>query len=81
MTIRTIKTIKQQPNDGYEYHYITSIGPSKMYGENLSDEEYENAHIDHIISDYEEDGYEPIFASCKHKNGSLTMEFYARRKK
>ena len=80
MTKRKLLNIKKQKDDGYEYHQIKSIGPVNMYGKGLTPEEYENKHMDHIISDYEEDGFEIIDAECEYSRGSVVMNFYARRK-
>ena len=80
MTKRKLLNIKKQKDDGYEYHQIKSIGQTKMYGKNLTAEEYENRHMDHIISDYEEDDFEIIDAECEYSRGIVVMNFNARRK-
>ena len=81
MTKRKLLDIKQTTNDGYEYHQIKSFGPADLYGKDLTPEQYENAHLNHIISDYEEDGFEIIEADCEYSNGSVVMNFSARRRK
>ena len=80
MTTKQFLNIKKQPNDGYEYHEITSYGPTSTYGKGLSDEQYENAHINHIVGDYEDDGFECISATCECHGDSLVMKLFARRK-
>ena len=81
MTTKQFTTIKKQPNDGYEYREITSYGPTSTYGKNLSNEEYGNAHTDHIVSDYEDDGFECISAICECHDDLIVMKLRARRKK
>ena len=80
MTKRNLLNVTKQENDGYEYHQIRSIGPASFYGENLKAQEYENKHLDHIIGDYQEDGYEIIDAECEYSNEIAVMNFTARRK-
>ena len=81
MTKRTLKNIIKQENDGYVYKTITSFTSASLYGENLTDEEYENRHMDHLISDYEEDGYEVISAECECVKGMVQVKLYIRIKR
>ena len=80
MTKRKLINYERKENDGYEYHKITSYGPASMYGTNLTNEEYENRHLDHIISDYQEDGFEILTAECELIDDICIMNFVARRK-
>lgn len=81
MTKQQIKNIKQNKYDGYEYSTIRSIGQKSLYGENLSDEEYEKMHVEHIVSDYEEGGYEVISVECEVKGDAIIANLYVRKKK
>lgn len=81
MTKRTLKNIIKQENDGYVYKTITSFTSASLYGENLTDEEYENRHMNHLISDYEEDGYEVISAECEYVKGMVQVKLYVRIKR
>ena len=81
MVKRTIKEITPKPNDGYEYRSITSSGPVSVYRENLSDEICENLHLNHIINDYEKDGYEVIYAERQYKEKQVTANLLMRRGK
>lgn len=81
MTKRSLINYERKPNDGFEYHEITLYGPASMYGKDLSNEEYENRHMDHIIDDYQEDGFEILTAECELIDKTCIMKFLARRRK
>lgn len=81
MTKRSLINYERKPNDGFEYHEVTSYGPASMYGKDLSNEEYENRHMDHIIDDYQEDGFEILTAECELIDKTCIMKFLARRRK
>lgn len=80
MTKRNLINYTRKENDDFEYHEITSFGPASMYGENLTNEEYENRHMDHIIGDYIEDGFEVLTAECELVDKTCIMKFIARRR-
>lgn len=71
--------------EGYDYQVITSVGPKCLYKRKdkkpMCDDEYIVAHENHIVNDYEEEGYEVITVHTSIENNDIKTEILIRKKK
>ena len=71
--------------EGYEYQILTSVGDRNLYQcknrRRLTNEEYCKAHENHIISDYEEEGYEVLLSKTVIEKNIIITKLLIRKKK
>lgn len=63
--------------DGYQYEVLVSSGNASFY--KCPKEDVINNHIKHIVSDYEDEGYEVVASHGYIKGAGVYAELYMRK--
>lgn len=76
------KEFKKQINsiskeEGYQYEVLVSSGTVSFH--KCPKEDVINNHIKHIVSDYEEEGYEVVASNGYIKGADVYVELYMRK--
>ena len=68
---------KMSKEEGYQYEVLVSSGTVSSY--KCPKEDVINNHIKHIVSDYEDEGYEVVASNGYIKGAGVYSELYMRK--